>query len=322
MKQKQLAGTEITTSVLGFGCSALLGEKTKAEGLQLLEAAYGADIRYFDVAPMYGYGEAERLLGEFARNRRAELVIATKFGIEPRAPAVMNGSVRTLIRKAMTVSPKLRQFVSRKAVGAQKTGRFQPQSAAHSLERSLRALGTDYIDIYLLHECSLADTASDELLDFLEQNRSQGKIRYFGVGTRATEAALICKQRPEFAAIVQFGNSVLSRAAETIDAPGAMITHGALAGSYAALTTYLQERPEKEREWSDKIGADCSDGSVLAGIMLAYAMAANDRGPVLFQSRRAESIRQNVRMLESGQFSQSQIEEFGRLAAASQVQPV
>ena len=80
MRTVTLAGTELTTSVLGFGCNALLGEKTSTNGLALLDAAFDAGIRYFDVARVYGYGEAETLVGKFSKGKRTEILIASKFG--------------------------------------------------------------------------------------------------------------------------------------------------------------------------------------------------------------------------------------------------
>jgi diketogulonate reductase-like aldo/keto reductase len=321
MKQITLPGTELTTSALGFGCSALLGEKTKAEGLQLLRAAFDSGIRYFDVARMYGYGQAETVVGELARGRRGDVVLATKFGIEPSAPAVVNGPIRAALRRVMKISPKVRRLISKRAVAALKTGQFQPSAAARSLETSLRALGTDHIDIYLLHDCTVADTLSDELLVFLQQARRQGKIRYFGVGTNVCEVKQICRQRPEFASIVQFGSSVLCPQPEELQAPGAVITHGSLAGSYAALSAFLRNRPEIAGEWLVRLGVDCREPDCLAGLMLSYAMSANARGPVLFQSSRPDVIRANARLVDKERYSLRQLHEFALLAAQSNVQP-
>jgi D-threo-aldose 1-dehydrogenase len=321
MKQKTLTGTEVTTSALGFGCSALLGEKTRAEAIQLLNAAFESGIRYFDVARMYGYGEAERLVGEFARGRRHDVIIATKFGIEPSAPSAVNGPIRAAIRRVMKISPKARRLISKRAIASLKTGRFQPSAAARSLETSLRALGTDHIDIYLLHECSVADTLSDELLSFLQQARREGKIRYFGIGTNAEEVMRICRQRPDFASIVQFGSSVLCPHPEKLQAPGAVVTHGSLAGSYAALSAFLRNRPEVAGEWLVRLGVDCRQPDLLAGLLLSYAVSVNARGPVLFRSSRADTVRANARLVNEGRYSPRQLDEFALLAVESNVQP-
>ncbi len=95
-----LRGTELATSALGIGCAGLYGEPTAAGRMRLLDAAHGSGIRHFDTAPMYGLGLAEREIGRFARGRRGEIVIATKFGIAPtlaaRGIAPLQAPVRRL----------------------------------------------------------------------------------------------------------------------------------------------------------------------------------------------------------------------------------
>src|SRR5438034_11765342 len=83
MRTTSLGGTDIETSVLGFGCADLFREPSRARRLHLLEAALDTGIRHFDAAPMYGLGRVEGILGTFAGGRRDSLVIGTKFGIAP-----------------------------------------------------------------------------------------------------------------------------------------------------------------------------------------------------------------------------------------------
>ena len=89
---------------LGFGCSALVGGRTRRESLRLLDAAWDAGIRHFDTARVYGSGDAEELLGSFAGGRRSAMTITTKFGIEPLpsnpATAIAKGTVRRLLRRS------------------------------------------------------------------------------------------------------------------------------------------------------------------------------------------------------------------------------
>ena len=59
-----------TTTRLGYGCSSLMGALGQKESLALLEAAYDAGVRHFDVAPLYGFGQAEGCLGEFLARHR------------------------------------------------------------------------------------------------------------------------------------------------------------------------------------------------------------------------------------------------------------
>ncbi|HKO19656.1 MAG TPA: aldo/keto reductase, partial [Acidobacteriaceae bacterium] len=83
MQTVQVGTTGRTTTQLGYGCSSLMGAMGRAESLAILEAAFDAGIRHFDVAPMYGYGQAESVFGEFLVGHRGEVTVTTKYGIPP-----------------------------------------------------------------------------------------------------------------------------------------------------------------------------------------------------------------------------------------------
>ena len=83
MEQIALGTTGRQTTRLGFGCASIMGATNRRDSLKLLETAYDAGIRHFDVAPMYGYGEAESCLGEFLQRHPGQITITTKYGIPP-----------------------------------------------------------------------------------------------------------------------------------------------------------------------------------------------------------------------------------------------
>src|ERR1035441_2411463 len=83
MDRIELGATGRTTTRLGFGCSSLMGAMGRRESSAMLEAAFDAGIRHFDVAPMYGFGQAEGCLGEFLGRHRGEVTVTTKYGIPP-----------------------------------------------------------------------------------------------------------------------------------------------------------------------------------------------------------------------------------------------
>src|ERR1700722_14833981 len=77
MRDIAIPGIAMRIPVIGFGCSALSNSGEK-KALQLLETAFDAGVRHFDVARYYGYGESEGILGKFAKSRRAQITITTK----------------------------------------------------------------------------------------------------------------------------------------------------------------------------------------------------------------------------------------------------
>src|SRR5690349_10156669 len=112
-----LGSHQINTTRLGFGCGSLFRIPSRARRVQLLGAAYEAGIRHFDVAPMYGLGRAEAELGAFARARRSELTITTKFGIDPTLMAYALGRGQSPLRRVLAAKSKTRDHATVHLVG-------------------------------------------------------------------------------------------------------------------------------------------------------------------------------------------------------------
>jgi D-threo-aldose 1-dehydrogenase len=308
-----LPGTGITTSVLGFGCSRLLGPKSVDEALRLLETAYDSGIRHFDVAPAYASGDAESVLGRFIARRRDEVTLTTKFGLQPLSAVSDHQALLAVARRLMRTSPAVRRFLGRQGAKLVRRGAFSVEEASRSLEASLRELRTDYVDVLLLHDCRPED-CSPELLEFLNAAVNAGKVRAFGVGTHVESAHAIARSAADFAHVLQFENSVLRPALDDVDSGRhALITHGALAG-FDLVRRHLHGNPELRMRWSAELGVDCGQDHVLVALMLQFAVLANRRGPVLFSSTRQENIAANV--LAAGEPSREVVDRFVALLGA------
>jgi D-threo-aldose 1-dehydrogenase len=265
LRRVTLPGIPLTTTAIGFGCSNLLGDKTPEEGLRLLHVAYDAGVRHFDVARYYGFGDAEGLVGQFSRGKRDQITITTKFGLQPLKQAAQSKRVVRLVRRMARASPLVRNLVRRRISAVVQKGRFDVHSARESLETSLRELQTDYIDLYLLHECEPQDCQPD-LLEFLQQARAAGKIRSFGAGTGFVRAERVCAQAPAFTEIVQFESSILApnvgkipRTDPRLDSgQRAIITHGLFAPA-VPLCERIRTDPAFARRFTEAFGVDGSD---------------------------------------------------------------
>ncbi|MDQ2798712.1 MAG: aldo/keto reductase [Armatimonadota bacterium] len=297
--------------VLGFGCSSLMGHGTPQERMAVLETAFDSGIRHFDVARFYGFGEAEGALGDFIQSRRTEVTVTTKFGISPPAQSSALKSVLGLARRVAAKSPLLRRGMAGTAKKLVKGGNFSVAEAQSSLETSLRLLKTDYIDLYLLHDCRVED-ATDELLQFLQRAVQEGKIRRFGVGTEIEVIVELCREKPEFTGVVQFENSVLRPNLTLLPEPEkrVVITHRALNESFDLLWEFFAADPAAARRWSEKLGTDCTNREVVGHLMLNYAVQVNSGGLVLFSSRSRSRIQSNVRAVETSPFSAEQLTLF------------
>lgn len=170
---------------IGFGCAKLTHHFSAKGGVNNLETAYSQGITHFDVARSYGFGGAERILGKFARNKRDKITITTKLGIRPAHPALKNLVVQNIMRSASQwLKPKT---VRSAAANLISTTHFSIESAERSLQISLRELGTDYVDCLLLHEATVGQSQKEDIRGWLENAKSKGMIKAYGIGSYAQQ---------------------------------------------------------------------------------------------------------------------------------------
>ena len=285
MRQTELPGTGVTTTRLGFGCAGLLRVGSSAARQRLLAAAYDAGIRHFDVAPMYGLGAAEPELGRFARGRRQHLVIATKFGITPgrlgRSFRHLQGPLRSVLRRL----PALGRLARSRSEALYEPRTYDAAAARASLEASLRQLGTDYVDLFLLHEPRPDDVLGSDLPDFLESARRRGQVRAYGVAGPAGPTLDIRRRVPELAPVIQIPNDAICREIEGVGATDrAVVTFSPLSSSMKVVLEYLRAHESTRRRWCETLGYDLAVPENLAVFLLSYALKANPSGAVLFST--------------------------------------
>jgi D-threo-aldose 1-dehydrogenase len=295
MQSIELGSTGRRTSRLGYGCSSVMGGMGRRESLAALEAAFDAGIRHFDVAPMYGYGEAEPCLGEFLARHRDQVTVTTKYGIPPGKDQAMKRLIRNIARPVIKLLPSVKRrlaSVAGKVAGPAERATFTAAQAKESLERSLRALRVERINVWLLHEAEAQDLGDDALLRLLEDSVANGTIGTFGVGSEAGKVAELQRLRPEYCRTLQYEWSILDGRAAT--AAAFRIHHRALTDNFRLLHAALLDRPETCRRWSDEVQADLSQADTLAGLMLKAALVMNPESVILFSSKRLDHIRANV----------------------------
>lgn len=165
---------------LGCGCSTFGGSLSKKNALKTLDVCFDEDIFYYDVARSYGYGEAERIVGEFIKDKRTKVIVSSKFGIEaPQSfpfKKIITSTAR-FIKSQIPGSKKMLQKVSSQALRKTK---FTPEMVVNSLNKSLSELGTDYLDLFVYHEASFEEMLNADVLAVLEKEKDKGKIRAFG----------------------------------------------------------------------------------------------------------------------------------------------
>jgi D-threo-aldose 1-dehydrogenase len=299
MEKIDLGMTGRKTTRLGYGCSSLMGAMGRKESVAMLDAAFDAGIRHFDVAPMYGFGQAESCVGEFLQRHRADVTVTTKYGIPSAKSQGLIGLARSIARPLVKALPGLKRgltSLASKATQPSEKASFTAAQAKESLERSLGELRTDRIDVWLLHEVTADDLRDDELFGFLEDSVAGGAIGTFGVGSERDRIAVLVSARPEYCRTVQFEWSVMD--APVPPTESFRIHHRALTENFRELHASLTADKAQAKRWSEKTGADVADGEVLASLMLKAAMVENPASPILFSSKSPAHMRANVQVAE------------------------
>jgi D-threo-aldose 1-dehydrogenase len=300
MQTLPLADTGRTTTRLGFGCSNLMGATSRRNSLRLLEAAYDAGIRHFDVAPRYGYGEAESCLGEFLQRHRGKITIATKYGTLPPKKNALISLGRSIARPIVKHLPTLKHRLAKTADAATRNPNrptFTAAEAQASLHHSLTALRTDHIDLWLLHEASASDLTDDSLLQFLQSEVKKGTIGSFGMGSSADKIPALLAERPAYCPTLQYEWSIFSSL--TPEAPKQTaklfrIHHRALTQNFRTLHATLAANKPLCRRWSATVKGDLANPANLANLMLRAALIINPASIVLFSSKDPAHILANV----------------------------
>lgn len=286
----------ISTTQLGFGCSSLLGLLSARESRALIDAAYDAGIRHFDVARSYGYGAAEALLGKTLGSRRPQVTITSKFGLAAPRNRRLVQMARALLR------PLVKRWSPSRSRPRSALARITPQvsftaeEARRSLEASLKELRTDYLDLFLLHEASAESLIDSGLLEFLHRAVDAGKIRGYGVGSQLVKWPRLLETRLAYCPVVQHEWSVLTADVE-IPASSFRITHGSLLRSFPAFRRASQADANFTRWLSEAVGADASKS--LAALMLRSAVLRHPDSIVLFSARTPGRIQENVQHLSN-----------------------
>jgi aryl-alcohol dehydrogenase-like predicted oxidoreductase len=305
-----LSNSGLRSSVLGFGCSGVMGRVGRKASLAALAAAYDAGITFFDTARSYGYGESEALLGEFLRGRRDSVLLSTKFGILPAPSSPLKRSLKPMARMLLQLAPSTRKAMQRQLAAQSSPGHFSVAALHSSLSASLRALRTDYVDFLCMHEAPVSVLQQEDLLAALDQLVTAGKVRRFGIASQpeVIEAALAA-HLPSLQSVQCPCNLFDLRLARQLHATdGDMIVianhpFGGAAGIAAgkALLTSLASAPETSADLREKLRP--MDDAALADVVLNAITRDTGVQVVVPSMLRLDHLRANIAAIEHSRFS-------------------
>ena len=148
-------------SEVGFGLwtvsTGWWGNYTDEEAIALMHQAFDLGVTLFDAADTYGNGRSEELVAKAFREKRDQIVIATKVGYD----FVNHGEERRGQREI----PQ----------------NFRPEAIRLATDAALKRLATDRIDLLQLHNIRMEQVDEDGLWETLEDLRTEGKVRQYGI---------------------------------------------------------------------------------------------------------------------------------------------
>ncbi len=228
MEYRSFGRTGLEVSAIGFGCWEIGGGYGQIEASEFANAvgrALDRGVNCFDTAEGYGMGASERAIGQALGRRRKEAIVVTKFGMNYRD------------------KPNFRDS-SRERVLA-------------SIDKSLANLGTDWIDVYLVHWPDRL-TPFEETMQALDEVVRAGKVRFVGVSNFKAEEIEAC-MRVRRVDVVQYGWNMFDRRMQRDIFPtcqkhgiGFMaygsLSYGLLTGTFSEATSFASD------DWRSRAG--------------------------------------------------------------------
>src|SRR6266567_8533522 len=186
MEYRELGRTGWQVSAVSFGAWAIggaWGNVDDRESLAALHRAVDLGVNFFDTADVYGDGLSERLLGQLKRERREEIIIATKAG-RRLDPHVADG--------------------------------YTAENLTAFVDRSLQNLGVDTLDLVQLHSPPTEVYYRPEVFGALDDLTRVGKIHYYGVSVERVEQALKAIEFPRVQTVQIIFNIFRQRPSELL----------------------------------------------------------------------------------------------------------
>lgn len=242
MQYRSLGRTGWKVSTISFGSWAIggsWGNVSDDESLAALQRAIDLGVNFIDTADVYGDGRSEKLIAQLKKSRKEEIIIATKAG---------------------------------RRLPTQTAGGYNRQNLTAFVERSLKNLETDALDLLQLHCPPTEVYYLPEVFGILDDLTAQGKLRFYGVSVEKVEEALKAIEYPHVQSVQIIYNIFRQRPAELFFKEAQRKRVGILARVPLAsglltgkLTPTSQFAPDDHRQFN-RHGEEFDRGETFAGV--------------------------------------------------------
>jgi len=291
MKKTLLTKADLEVTQIGLGTNAVGGHNLftnldEKNGKNLVRKALDLGITFIDTADVYGFGRSEELVGEVIKPHRSELKIATKGAVEK----LNNGTTRI---------------------------NNKPEYLRVAVERSLKRLQTDYIDLYYLHYPD-NETPLIEAIGELSRLKEEGKIGSIGI-SNVNLSQLKEANKHNNIDVIQSPYNMLERSAENdllpytrehniSFVPYGPLAFGILGGKYTSSLNLPDGdwrkgeplfQPEMFLNTLNKVeklkDIAISKGASLSNLALAWLLAQEGIDTVIPGGKRADQVKENIK---------------------------
>ena len=280
MEKRRLGKTDMDVSVLGFGGAEIGFENASLDAVEkLLKSALDAGLNVIDTGECYR--GSEELIGQAVSDRREDFYLFTKCG-HPH--------------------------------GMESSANWSQASLLQSIERSLRRLKTDRLDIVYLHSCSESELRNGEAIKALQTARERGYTRYIGYSgdSRAAHFAVECGAFDT----LQISISIADQEAIELTVPLAHkkqmgviakrpIANAAWKTGHKPIQGYHHEYWERLRKLNYEFLRN-ADLEKAIGIALRFTLSVPGVQTAIVGTKKPERWQENAKLLEAGPLSEAE----------------
>lgn len=313
MKYVNWDNPKLRLSKIGFGCAPVMGRVSKKQALNAMAEAYDLGITHFDIASSYGFGEAEKVLGEFIADKRDKITITTKFGIYPSTASHAMRFIKPAARTLLKLIPALRGHARKQVGHLLPEGNFDLNLARSSIHRSLSQLKTDYLDILFLHDCSPSDELSLSLQAFLDSLVDGGIVRSWGVATKADwvkPVDQVLRSKPQ---VLQYEANALIQRKYSVDITGRnlpVILHSPFGSVGKEKEINRLTNSTSFREWAVHNNINFNNTEILMRLILELLLFLSQDKVILCSMFSSKHVNANVGAIDAPLYSTEQLSNF------------
>jgi aryl-alcohol dehydrogenase-like predicted oxidoreductase len=300
MERRTLGRTGLEVTQLSYGAMEVRGQRiwngrpvTDDQAKRILNAVLDAGINFIDTA--YDYGLSEEYIGRFISHRRNEYYLATKCGCTVVDAGDHDDTPHVWTR----------------------------ENLLHNIDTSLRRMKTDYVDVWQLHNPSVEQVESGELVRVMEEVKAAGKARWIGISSTLPHITTYIGwgvfdtfQIP-YSALERAHEMVITAAAQA--GAGTIIRGGVARG--APEEGGLGQRDRWARWEQAKLDELLAPGESRSSFLLRYTLTHPDMHTTIVGTLNPEHLADNLQVAATGPLPQDVYAEAKRRLAAVGEQP-